>query len=301
MSAVEPFQRALVIANPISGANRGEAVGSELQRQLELRGLPTDLHLTTSAGDARTTARQLQEGVDLVVSVGGDGTLREILTGLRERGEATPPVKVGLLPMGTGNCLGVDLKLPLDVEGAVEVLLAGRTTEVDLTEVNGALSFLIVGVGPDAEVVEEVHRRRQGRRLSRWAYFPATFRVWSRLNATPLEVELDGRPVPGTFAQVMASNLVHYGGLVRVSPDRILDDGLLEVFLFPTASRLQLALQALRFSLGRAPGGSIQLHRASRIRVTAPSPVPLQIDGDPGGTTPAEIAVTGERFQLLVP
>jgi diacylglycerol kinase (ATP) len=301
MSAAAPPRRALVIANPISGQNRGESVGRELKAGLELRGLPTDLHLTTSGEDTRDAARRLAEGTDLVVSVGGDGTLREVLSGLRQRGPASPEVLVGLLPMGTGNCLAVDLGLPLDVDGAIEVLLAGRTAALDVADVNGALSFLIVGVGPDAEVVEEVHRRRSGHRLSRWAYVPAALQVFRRLRGEALVVELDGERLPGTYAQVMASNLVHYGGLVRVSPERVLDDGLLEVFLFPVANRWGLALQALRFMLGKAPGGPILLRRAARIRVTSASPVPYHVDGDPMGRTPVEIAVTGERFHLLVP
>jgi diacylglycerol kinase family enzyme len=187
------------------------------------------------------------------------------------------------------------------VDSAIEVLLGGRTVDLDVADVNGALSFLIVGVGPDAHVVEEVDERRRGHRLSRWAYFPAGLAVLRRYRDHPLVVELDGERLPGTWSQVMASNLIHYGGLVKVSPDRVLDDGLFEVFLFRPGNRWHLVLQALRFVLGKVPGGSIELRRASRVRVTSAEPVPYHVDGDPMGRTPVDIAVTGERFQLLVP
>lgn len=296
-----PYRRALVLANPISGQGKGESVATELTTGLGQRGLQTDLHLTSGAGEARRVASELSSEVDLVVSVGGDGTLREILMGLRDRPEGSPPVRVGVVPMGTGNALSADLGLPRDVDRALEVLLAGKTIETDVADVNGELCFLITGVGPDALVVEDVDLRRRGNAISKWTYFPSAFRAFCKYRQNPLTVELDGERLPGTFSQVMASNLVHYGGLVKLSPGRVLDDGLFEVFLFPRGSRLRLFLYVLRVFLRLIPGGSVEMRRAKSIRVTSAEPVPYHVDGDPMGRTPVEIQVTGSRFQLLVP
>lgn len=301
MPQASPFNHALVVANPISGQNRGETVGRELQTGLALRGLRSELHLTSSAEDARTATRELAEDIDLVVSVGGDGTLREVLSGLGERPTGAPLVQVGVVPMGTGNALCADLGLPRDVDRALEVLLGGKTVDIDLADVNGQLSFLVTGVGPDALVVEDVDLHRKGRSISKWSYIPAGLRAFWRYRSQPLSVELDGEPLHGEYSQVMASNLVHYGGLVRISPGRVLDDGLLEVFLFRAGGRLRVLLCTLRFLFGLVPGGAIQMRRAARIRVTSAEPVPYHVDGDPMGRTPVEIAVTGARFQLLVP
>lgn len=296
-----PYRRALIVANPVSGQGRGESVARELREGLGLRGLHTDLHLTTGAEDARDVLRRLDPEIDLVVSVGGDGTLREVLTGLRERKCAAPPVRVGVLPMGTGNALCADLGLPRDVDRALEVLLGGKTVEIDVADVNGELCFLITGVGPDALVVKDIDERRRGRGLSKWAYLPSGLRALWNYRHEPLSVELDGEALRGTYSQVMACNMIHYGGLVKLSPGRVLDDGLFEVFLFRGHGRLSLIAYTLRFFLGLIPGGSVSMRRASRIKVTSAHPVPYHVDGDPLGKTPVEIEVTGSRFQLLVP
>ncbi|MBI3630228.1 MAG: acylglycerol kinase family protein, partial [Candidatus Rokubacteria bacterium] len=76
---VGPFRRALVIANPIAGRGRAEAIGRRVAEELARRGAPADLHLTRARGDARARVAALGPDVDLVVAVGGDGTLREVL------------------------------------------------------------------------------------------------------------------------------------------------------------------------------------------------------------------------------
>ena len=296
-----PYRQALVVANPVSGSGRGESVARELTTALGRRGLPTDLHLTSRAGDARETVESLTPTTDLVVSVGGDGTLREVLTGLRERGDDANSVRVGVLPMGTGNALCADLGLPRDVDRALEVLLGAKTVDVDVADVNGELSFLMTGVGPDAMVIEDVDEHRKDKRLTKWSYLPAGIRSFLRYRPEPLTVELDGEELEGTFSQVMASNLIHYGGLIRLCPDRVLDDGLFEVFLFRGSSRWSLLVYTLRFFFHMIPGGSVEMRRAARIRVRSNGSVPFHIDGDPVGRTPVDIHVTGNRFQLLVP
>jgi diacylglycerol kinase (ATP) len=296
-----PYKQAQVISNPVSGQGNGEGVARDLTASLKARGLPTELCLTKRAGEAQEIAQGLDEGVDLVVCVGGDGTLREIFTGLRERASGPGSVRVGVVPMGTGNALCADLGLPRDVDHVLEVLQAGKFVETDVANVNGELCFLIAGIGPDALVVQDIDDHRHERPLSKFSYLPAGLRAFWKYRRKPLTVELDGEPLPDAYAQVMASNLIHYGGLVKFSPDRRLDDGLFEVFLFRDGGHLTVLIYALRVLLGLVPGGKIEMRRARRIRVTSEEPVPYYVDGDPMGQTPVEIEVTSVRFQLLVP
>jgi len=295
------FRQALVIANPISGQGLAVQLATDLAAGLEASGIPTELHHTTGPGDGRTRVSTWDGELDLVVSVGGDGTVREVLSGLRVHPASEPRPRVGVLPMGTGNALCADLGLPRDARGALEVLLGGKTVELDVADVNGELCFLITGVGPDAAVVAEVDRRRAKRVLRKWHYLPAGCRALLAHRPAPLSVELDGEPLSGTYSQVMASNLIHYGGLVRLCPGRVLGDGLFEIFLFRGHRRRHLLFYALRFFLRAIPGGSVEMRRAARVRVTSATPVPYHVDGDPMGVTPVDLRVTHERFQLLVP
>lgn len=295
LAPAAPYAGALVVANPVSGRRKGESAGREVCEGLDRLGVPSELFLTSKAGDARQRVRNLEAGTDLVVSVGGDGTLREVLAGLEGRA-----VKVGVLPLGTGNALCADLDLPRDVDRALEVYAGSRTVDLDVARVNGQLSFLVTGVGPDAAVVKEVDQRRQGP-ISQWSYLPAALRVLARHRPARLEVELDGERLPGVFGQVLVSNLIHYGGVMRLSPGRVLGDGRFEVFLFRGAGRASLIGYAVRGFLHRLPGGTCEMRLARSVRVWSADPVPYHIDGDPAGTTPVEIEVTDERYSLLVP
>jgi diacylglycerol kinase family enzyme len=113
----EPFRRALVVANPIAGRGLGETVGRELATGLSKLGIATELYLTRGRGDARAKLRNLREPIDLVVSVGGDGSLREVLDGLMD-----PEIPVALVPLGTANVLALDLGLAKNVDRALEVI-----------------------------------------------------------------------------------------------------------------------------------------------------------------------------------
>lgn len=292
---------ALIVANPISGRGRGGAIGGELAEALRRDGRPVELLLTGGPGEARAKAASSAERVGLVVSVGGDGTLREVLAGLAKHEAALERIAIAVVPMGTGNVLGTDLRLPRDVASVLGVIEAAHTVEVDLASVNGDLSFLVTGVGPDALVVKDVDEHRAGGRMSKWSYLPAALRAYFTCPLEPLTVEVDGEALPYACVEVLCSNLVHYGGVVRMAPDRVLDDGLFEVFLFRHCGRLRLLAHVLRFLLGRMPGGPIEVRRARRVRVSAARPVPYHVDGDPLGETPVELEVTGRRFRLLVP
>jgi YegS/Rv2252/BmrU family lipid kinase len=290
-----PYHRALVIANPVSGRRQGKSAGKELCAGLQRMGIPTELYLTGRAGDGERRARELGDETDLVVSVGGDGTLGEVLTGLFGR-----RVHVGVLPLGTGNALSADLGLPRDVDRALTVFAGRKTVEVDVARVNGRLSFLVVGVGPDAAVVEEVHRRRNGP-MTQWAYLPATLRTMCRHRPVHLSVEIDDEPLEGTFGQVLVSNTIHYGGLVRMCPGRILNDGRFEVFLFRRGTLLALVGYALKAFVHRLPDATSEIRLARKVRITSQTPALCQIDGDPAGHTPVEFEVLDTRHQILVP
>lgn len=288
--------RTLVIANPIAGRGRGERTAREIVRALESAGLAVELHLTTARGDGRARAARLERDVELVIAVGGDGTLSEVLSGLSRR-----DVKVALFPMGTANVLSLDLALPRDIQSFVAMVRAGRTQTIDTALVNGKhLSFLVCGIGFDALVVRELEKRRRGP-ITKIAWALAAVHAILAWRDPRLTVEVDGRALAGEFALVLASNIVHYGGYDVLQHDRVFDDGLFEVYTFPARSRLLLLRHALRGMFGRFPSKTVACLRGKRIVVRSPRPVPFQVDGDLRGETPFELVVGSDPFHLLVP
>ena len=290
-----PYRRALVVANPIAGRGKGEHAAVELATGLGRAGIAVELFLTKARDEARVRVRCAEPGTDLIVAVGGDGTIGEVFAGLID-----DEIPIGVLPMGTSNVLSLDLGLPRDVDSLLEVILEGRTRRVDLARVNGHVSFLCTGVGFDAAVLRALEARRRGP-ITKLDYARPILECLWRFHEPRLSVELDGHAIEGEYGMVLASNIIHYAGSLRLARDRKLDDGRLEVYLFRRGAGLGLLPYAVRGLLGRLPGGSCTMARARTLRVTSSEPVPYQLDGDFRGTTPVDLEVTERQVQILVP
>lgn len=288
-----PFRRALVVANPVAGRGRARLRAEALVLGLEQRGVDTELFLTCARGDAAARVREA-DAVDLVVSVGGDGTLGEVLANLR------PSVPVAVHPVGTANVLARDLCLPRNVAGTLAAIERGRTTEIDTARVNGRTSFLVVGVGIDGAIVRDVEERRRGP-ITKLFYLRSVLRALRGNRPARLTVVADGERLPGTYGWVLVSNIVGYGGVLRLSPERRLADGLFEVFPFPLGTRRALVGYGMAGLLRRLPGRCCKMVRAAHVRIEAESPTPYEVDGDYGGETPVELEVTPARHRLIVP
>jgi len=290
-----PYRRAAVVANPIAGRGRAVAAARELSDAFGRRGLPTHVHLTERRHCGRDHVSAMPDDVDLVVAVGGDGTLRDVLSGLTDR-DAT----IAQLPMGTANVLAKDAGLPMDVDGLVELIERGTTSTLDTAVVNGELTFLCVGVGFDGACVAEVERRRKGP-ITKFDYVTAGLRVLKGYRQPSLRLEIDGAPVDGDFGFVLISNVREYGAVFRLSKECRRDDQRAEVYAVRNASRLGLARMATTAMLRELPGRVAEYWQASRVRVVAGDEVPWQIDGDLGGYGTVEYAFEGQRFRLVSP
>jgi diacylglycerol kinase (ATP) len=276
------YRRALVVANPIAGRGRGRRAAGELLAGLRSAGVPAELYLTQGRRDGWRYLRSAGAGLDLVVSVGGDGTLSEVLAGLVD-----PEIPVAQLPLG-------------DVDGALEVILAGHTTPLDSAEVNGRLSFLCTGSGIDGLAVAEVERRRKGP-IRKRNYLPAMWRALRRYRPPQLRLSVDGSQIPGTFGFVLISNVREYGAFFHLSSKGRRDDGRIEAYGLRQASLWGLTKLSLLASLKELPGQMVELYQGQHFQVEAPAEQPYQVDGDLGGLGSFEYRLSDRRFRILVP
>lgn len=298
LSADAPYRRALLVANPIAGRGKGAKAARELEEGLRRLGIRTDVHMTEARGDGERRVAAMDPEVDLVVAVGGDGTVREVLAGLPRR-----DIDVGILPNGTANVLAAELGLSRDVHRTLEILASRKARRVDVAEVNGTVGFMVVGIGPDAMAVREVERRRTGP-ITKWAYVTACFRVFRRYVPRRVVVEVDGERVEGEYGFVLVSNTTSYADLLTLDPGTRLDDGVFEVYLFRAGTRFELLKYLLKGLFGRLPGNLGTLRRARGVRVFSAEgedPVPYQVDGDYRGETPVDVRVASVPVRFLVP
>ncbi len=285
-----------IIVNPVSGRGRDLRFVQELVRHLSLRAFAVDVTPTSHPGHARDLARETPDDARCVVSIGGDGTHREILSGLIGR-----PVPVCVVPSGTENVLGRTFHLTGTLRETAALIQHGHAVGVDVGLAGERPFVMFSGVGFDAEITQEVHRKRHGP-ITRAAYYGPIVRKWWRYDFPAITVSVDGRLLADDAGIVFVANTPLYGGHLRVAPRARADDGLLDVVCFRTRSRWQILLHYLRTCRGTHLDHPLVAYaQGRRIEVTcAQRDLPVQTDGDVVATTPLVYTLRPKAVRLLV-
>ncbi len=283
-----------VIVNPVSGRRRRADFVTRLVAGWRSAGADVRVSHTAGPGDARCLAADLPAETELLAVVGGDGTVNEALAGLNRR-----RLPLLVVPGGTENLLAEYLQMPRTAERLVVSGLNGAAVNFDLGLAGGRPFHSVSGVGFDAQVVREFVRRRRGH-VSHWSYIVPLGRTFRSWHWPRLSVEIDGRPAFDGPGLVFVGNTPRYALGLRILREARPDDGLLDVCVYPCASRSRLlwwsAWTLFRGHVGRR---GLLYRRATRLRVSSDRPVPVEIDGEPHGTTPVEYEVLPAVAQLI--
>jgi len=294
--AVVAPRRALLIVNPAS--RRGTATLGAAVRAFEIAGVGCDVRTTALAGDAARLAETLGSDYDAVFSLGGDGTVMEVLQALR--GGTVP---VGVLPGGTGNLVARALGIPLSVGAAVRELLRGDVTEIDLGDVGGGRLFAFAaGTGIDASMIARTSGAAK-RRFGVWAYVATALRAALSIDRFDLEATVDGVSYRYRATSAMVANFGSVlGGMIRLGPGIRENDGMLDLCVFsPTSARdaFRVGWRMLRHDFRTDP--AMHFHKGRTLRLeTAPGRA-MQADGEllPAGVLHVRVVPRGAR--MLVP
>jgi diacylglycerol kinase family enzyme len=288
--------RVLIICNPISGGGRAAGLADKLRGLLDGRGHGVEVFLTSAAGDARRRASRAGSDVDRIVSVGGDGTLSEVLNGLEDPSR----IPFTQLATGTANLLAHDLNLPYDAEGVARLLEHGTIRRLDLGFAGDRRFLMVVSSGFDAMVTLEAQGNRSGTmNYARW--LPSIVKVLREYEPPCFTVNVDDLdPIEGQL--VIVSNVRNYGGLFTVTDRAVCDSGYLDVCVLTRAALpglLKALVGGLTGGLSRSEG--VVYVQGTRIGVRSTRPVPVELDGDPFGTTPFDITLQPRTVPIVVP
>jgi YegS/Rv2252/BmrU family lipid kinase len=290
-------QRAVhIIVNPISGQGQNSRFVPELVRHLGLRGFSPVVEPTQHAGHAKELAHAVPDDAHCIISIGGDGTHREVLSGLVGR-----PVPVCVIASGTENILAKTFRLVPTLKETLLRVQRRKAVTLDVGMANAHPFILFSGSGFDATVTKVVHENRTGR-IIRDAYYGPIMRLLWKYKWPPIAVTVDGRPLTDDAGMVMVANVPLYADGLRLAASALANDGLLDVVAFRARSRWQLLDMFAAARLGRHLRHPRVAHaQGKRIEVTCNSePAPVQIDGDAVMTTPVVYSVVPKAVRLLV-
>jgi diacylglycerol kinase (ATP) len=297
---IVPIHRAAIVANPIAGRGRVRPVAQQIARQLESAGFDAALLIDTPP-DAQADSLL---HADAVIAVGGDGTLRAAATRCLElRGNIPPLLPV---PMGTANLMARYLRIDWPAgdlaDRAVQSVRRGQITLLDAARANGQLFLLMAGVGLDAQIVHDLHRLRTGP-IRRASYLIPALMTLARYRYPPIRVLIDGAAAfEMAPAVAFVANVKEYGTGFALLPQARPDDGLLDVCIIPVKNSAEALWHFLRAALGEhLLGEGVIYARGKQIDIESLRPVPMQVDGEPAGYTPAHIDLLPLRVPFVLP
>ena len=240
-------------------------------------------------------ARALDEGVALIVAVGGDGTLNEIaavLTGT--------PATLGLISCGSGNGLGRHLGIHGTVARALTLLLSGQPRLIDTGLADGHPFFTVAGLGFEAEIAARFNRLP---RRGFFRYLTTSAAAFHRYKPQSCRIEYDGKRTDFLPFTLAVGNSDQYGNGAFITPGASVDDGLLDLTAIPPVGLLNALPLLARLFCGTLTRSSAVLNlRASRFVIERPAPGLLHTDGElHSAPARVEFAIRPASLRLIAP
>jgi YegS/Rv2252/BmrU family lipid kinase len=243
---------------------------------------------------AEAAADAVELGYDMVVAVGGDGTI-----GLVARQLLGSRTALGILPLGSVMNIPRMLGLPRDLEAAADVLDNGHARTIDVGRVGDHLFYEAGSIGLHAAATRELPK------VDRGDYGAIARSVVSAVRYLPsvVRIELDGdRTIETTALMVAVANGPFLGPGVPVAPEALLDDGLFDVRVFLHNTKADLARDLTSVTAGHLPDERHTLtERARWVRVTSPRPLPVRADATDLGTTPVVFEIRPKALTVIAP
>lgn len=241
------------------------------------------------------TRRAIRQDSHLVVVGGGDGTISAVADAF----VGTDTV-MGIIPLGTGNSTARTLGIPQSIKRAVDGILRGTVTDVDLGKIGDDYFMNVVSIGLTAESARNTPDKLK-KVLGKLAYLIAGGRVFLRHQPFQCHIRMDGRLISTRARQVIVAN-GRYFGETELSPDASIRNGLLTVYTVEERSRWHLVWRLFRFLILRKPGlPGLPPLNATEVWIDTDPPQPVDIDGEAMASTPVHLTVAPRAVKVLLP
>lgn len=284
------------IVNLLAGRGRAAKIWSKIEPQIK-KEPGVKVYYTTAPGDAvNLAARAQKEGAALLVAVGGDGTVNEVVNGM-DLAKGT----LGLIPAGTGNDLCKSLGYPKDPFAVASQLASWNTVKIDLGKSDRGYFTNVIGAGFDGQVAHDINSRFKY--LSgKPAYLAGILKNLFTYRNTPLQLEWDGGTWEGKALLIAVGNGSYYGGGFKIVPPAVIDDGCFHICLVKDVGKLETLRILPGVYSGRHAGHpQVDIFTARRVKVDSPVPLTVQADGEILGTLPLALEVVPAALNVLAP
>ena len=292
-----PYPKVHVIINPAAGKN--EPILNVLNDVFHPAGVTWDNSLTHKSGDAaRQAAEAAAKGVDLVAAYGGDGTQMEVANGLLGTG-----VPQAILPGGTGNAMAHELKVPINLRQAAELIVSSpQRRAVDLARIGDQIFMLRAYCGLSAD---EAASREQKDKYGQLAYVQAALKFIREVPETHYRATVDGELIEGEALIVFILNAGSIGGVMGIEIPEIGDvsvsDGYLDLYAITKGVKPLRAISKYLLHRENDVNVGVYCWKGKEISIAAASEQDVWIDGEMGGKTPFTVTTIYQALEIVVP
>jgi YegS/Rv2252/BmrU family lipid kinase len=310
MEKKEISQDWYAIVNPNAGNGKTRKDWNRISEILWKNDIRFTTRTTQRKGHATEFTRELiAGGCRKIISIGGDGTLNEIVNGVFTQDFCpTTDILLSLIPVGTGNDWGRMFGIPLIYEGAVQVIKEGKNMLHDIGVIdyfNGeekAKTYFIniAGLGFEAVVVKKTNKQKDKGMGYKAIYFYNLLSSLITHRNTPVEIAIDGTTNTSKIFSVNVGNGRYCGGGMRQTPEALPDDGLFDITVIREISKIEIIK-----SLPLLYNGTILSHpkvdgyRSNNLKVTSDSLLFIEADGESLGHTPAEFSIIPSAVNII--
>ena len=291
----------LIFINPISGTTNKKKIQSYLQEKLTTLHFQYEILPTNELKHYSFLKEKIaNENITDVIICGGDGTVNQITSHLLKT-----KIKVGIIPLGSGNGMAFTAGIPKDYKQALEVILDGKASFVDALTINKNYSCHLCGLGFDAQVSHDF--ARQSKRGPS-TYIKQTLKNFFKAKPFRFEVSANGKTFNTNAFFLSIANSNQFGNSIVIAPKASLSDGLLDIVIVQKSGKFGLVFKLLEQIIrGKITSvyntdKTIQYFQTKKLSIKNLDNAPFHIDGEPMETaTSFEVEIIEKAFLLLQP
>jgi diacylglycerol kinase (ATP) len=267
-------RKVLFIINPISGGKNKDGVPALIKKHLDANRFEYRIDISTGVLHAQQLAQKNIKQYDVIVAVGGDGTINEVASVIVGTDTA-----LGIIPYGSGNGLARFLGIPMDPEAAIKTLSLNLMQTIDAAKLNGKWFFNLAGMGFDAHISEVFsHDKKRGF----GAYIKSSFREINKYKSETYQLTIDGMEYTRQAFMLSFANSSQYGNNAHISPCASVQDGLLDVCIVKPFPLYKFIIMGIRMFTKTAPGSRyVEIIQGKQITVRREKQGAVHLDGEP--------------------
>ncbi|MDB4901697.1 MAG: diacylglycerol kinase [Mucilaginibacter sp.] len=267
-------RKALFIINPISGGKKKDGVPELIEKYLDKETLNYVVVFSDGVSHARQIAKEAVNKFNLIVAVGGDGTINEVASAI-----VGSDTTLGIIPYGSGNGLSRFLGISMDAAKAINTLNTGNIEVIDSAKLNGMPFFNMAGMGFDAHISELFSH---GKKRGFFTYLKSSIQELSKYKSQTYNLDIDGAAYEREAFMLSFANSSQYGNNAHISPNASVQDGLLDICVIKKFPLWKFPEMCLRMITKTAEGTSyVEIIRGKCIQVKRINPGPVHLDGEP--------------------